>query len=142
VVWGANRHAGKTTHSALAEAEAILDRSHTLFGRLELVQKTAADLVLPTGPGGGGGGFAPESTFTVTALSVGYIREVARTSWGTVGVGLQGTLNVVPAALDPFYGSRTPAGGMLLVRIRPLHAPHERATTNMPRGGTMKRPRG
>ena len=128
VVWGANRHSGKTTHSALAETEAILDRSNTLFARLEFVQKTAEDLVLPTGPGG----FAPESTFAVTALSGGYIREVARTSWATVGVGIQGTLNVVPAALEPFYGSRTPVGGMVFVRIRPLHTPHEMTGMAMP----------
>jgi len=130
VVWGANRRAGKTTHSALVEGEAILDRRNTLFGRLERVQKAAEELVLPTGPGG----FAPESTFTVTALSAGYIREVARTSWATVGIGFQGTVNAVPAALERFYGSRTPVGGMLFVRMRPLHAPHEMTTTMTPMG--------
>src|SRR4029077_20654032 len=113
VIWGANRHSGRTAHSVLAESEAILDRRNTIFGRLEVVQKTAGELVLPSGPGG----FAPDSTFTVTALSVGYIREVVRWSNATVGVGFQGGLNVLPAALDPIYGSRTPAGGMLFVRI-------------------------
>ena len=136
VVWGANRHSGRTTHSALAEAEAILDRNNTLFGRLELVQKTAEDLVLPTGPGG----FAPESTFALTALTAGYIREVGRTAWATVGVGLQGTLNLVPAALDPFYGSRLPVGGMVLVRIRPVHTPHEMPATMPPMGTPPQRP--
>jgi len=123
ILWGANRHSGKTTHSVLAESEAALDPQNTLFGRVELVQKTAEDL-----------GLAFDSTFTVAALSVGYIREVGRTSWGTVGIGVQGTLNVVPAALDPFYGSRTPIGGMFLVRIRPLHAPHQMAATMAPMG--------
>lgn len=127
LIWGANRRSGRTTQSLLAEAEAILGRRHTLWGRVELTQKTAEDLVLPTGPGG----FAPDSTFSVAAVSVGYIREVGRTSWATVGVGLQGTLNVVPIALDPIYGSRAPLGGMILVRIRALHAPHG-MPTNMP----------
>src|SRR5439155_20050645 len=72
VIWGANRRSGKTTHSALAESEAVLDRSNTIFGRLEVVQKTAEELALPTGPGG----FVPDSAFTVTSLSVGYIREI------------------------------------------------------------------
>src|SRR5467141_3308940 len=120
VIWGANRHSGRTTHSALAESEAVLDRRNTIVGRVELVQKAAEDLELPTGPGG----FAPDSTFTVAAVSVGYIREVARMSKATLGVGFLATLNLVPAALDPVYGSRTPAGGMVFVRIRPLHAPH------------------
>jgi len=123
VIWGANRRSGRTTHSAVAETEAVLDPRNTFFGRLEVVQKTAEDLVLPTGPGG----FAPESTFTVTALSVGYIREVTRTRWATVGIGFQGSLNAVPAPLDPFYGSRTPIGGMIFVRVRPLHARHDMA---------------
>jgi hypothetical protein len=118
-IWGANRHAGKTTHSALAESEAILDRSNTLFARLELVQKTGEDLVLP------------ESTFTVSAMSLGAIREVVRMSKATLGVGFQASLNVVPAALQPIYGSRTPAGGMLFVRIRPQHAPHAELSRGM-----------
>src|SRR5205814_3934013 len=69
VVWGANRRAGKTTHSILAESETILDHRNTLTGRLEIVQKSAEDLVLPSG------GFAHDSTFTVTTISAGYIRE-------------------------------------------------------------------
>src|SRR5438477_4936097 len=125
IIWGTNRRSGRTTHSGLAETEAVLDGRHTLFGRLELVQKTAEDLVLPTGPGG----FAPDSTFTVAAVSLGYIREIGRSSQTTVGVGFQGTLNVVPAVLDPFYGSRTPVGAMVFVRIHPVHSPH--STTNM-----------
>jgi hypothetical protein len=101
---------------------------NTVFGRLELVQKTATDLVLPAGPGG----FAPDSTFTVGALSVGYIRDVVRMSKATLGIGFQATLNVVPSALDPIYGSRTPAGGMVFVRIRPLHGPHTMSGSPMP----------
>ena len=128
VIWGANRHSGRTTHSIVAESEAILDRRNTIFGRLEVVQKTAGELVLPSGPGG----FAPDSTFTVTALSVGYIRDVARSSKATLGVGFQAGLNVLPAALDRIYGSRTPAGGMLFVRIRPLHGAHTMLRTAMP----------
>jgi len=128
VIWGANRHSGRTTHSVLAESEAILNRRNTIFGRVDVVQKTAGELVLPSGPGG----FAPDSTFTVTALSVGYIRELVRSSKATVGVGFQAGLNVLPAALAPIYGSRTPAGGMLFVRIRPLHGAHTMSRTAMP----------
>ena len=127
-VWGINRHAGKTTHAALLETEAVLDRRNTVYGRAELVNKTAEDLVLPTGPGG----FAPESTFAVTALSLGYIREILRGSDATLGLGFQGTVNVLPAALEPVYGSRRPVGGMVFVRVRPLHGPHQTAQGRMP----------
>src|SRR5882762_5857558 len=40
LVWGANRHSGRTTHAVLGEAEAIMDRRNTVFGRFELVEKT------------------------------------------------------------------------------------------------------
>ena len=97
------------------------------------VQKTAEDLVLPTGPGG----FAPDSTFTVAAVSVGYIREVVRMSKATLGVGFQTTLNLVPTELQPFYGSRTPVGGMVFVRFRPLHGPHATSSAMMRDGAVM-----
>ena len=128
VIWGANRRSGRTTHSVLVESEAVLDRRNTILGRLELVQKTAEDLVLPIGSLG----FTPDSTFTVAAASVGYIREVVRTSQATVGIGFQTTLDLVPTELQPFYGSRTPAGAMFFVRIHPVHTPHASMPAAMP----------
>ena len=127
VIWGANRRSGRTTHSVLAESEAIMDRRNTILGRLELVQKTAEDLALPIGSLG----FPPDSTFTAAAVSVGYIREVVRMSKATLGVGFQTTLSLVPTELQPFYGSRTPVGGMFFVRIRPLHGPHVMSSATM-----------
>jgi hypothetical protein len=124
ILWGANRRSGKTTHSALIETQAVLDLRNTLYGRLERVQKTAEDLVI--------GSVTPDTRFTVTALSGGYVREVVRTAGATLGVGLQGTLNVVPQQLEAVYGSRTPVGGMVFVRVRPLHAPHVMAATMPP----------
>lgn len=118
LVWGANRKTGGTTHSALAEVEAVLDRWNTIYGRLELAQKTAEDLAF--------GSFAPppDTEFNVGAISAGYIRELLRGSAMTVGVGFQGTVNAVPRALEPLYGSRAPVGGMVFIRVRPVHGPH------------------
>jgi hypothetical protein len=123
LVWGANRKAGGTTHSALAEVEAVLDRWNTIYGRLELAQKTAEDLAL--------GGFSPDTEFSVGAISAGYIREVLHGSAMTIGVGFQGTVNAVSPALEPFYGSRAPVGGMVFIRVRPVHGPHA-AAMSMP----------
>jgi hypothetical protein len=117
LVWGANRHEGRLRHAFMLESEAILDRFNTILGRAELVQKTAEDLALPAGPGG----FAPESTFSIAAFSLGYIREVARFSGGTLGIGVRGNLAAVPAALESIYGSRMPTGAMIFVRLRPYH---------------------
>jgi hypothetical protein len=116
LIYGANRRSGKTTHSALAETEAVLDRRNTILGRVELAQKTAEDLAI--------GGVPPDSAFAMTAVSLGYIREVVSTRGATVGLGAQGTLNVVPSGLQSSYGSRTPVGAIVFIRLRPLHAPH------------------
>jgi hypothetical protein len=124
LVWGANRKAATMTHAALFEAEAVLDRRNTVYGRLEGVQKTAEDLVI--------GSFAPQTEFDVGAISAGYIRELVRGSATTLGIGVQATVNTVPSALEPTYGSRTPVGGMVFVRVRPLHGAHAAATMSMP----------
>jgi len=116
LIWGANRHSGEFSHSVLVESEAVLDHHNTLFGRFEVVHKTAEDLVLPTGPGG----FAPDSTLRVASLSLGYVRELARTRWSTLGLGVQAILNLVPSALEASYGSRTPLGGIVFIRLRPF----------------------
>ncbi|HEY7566174.1 MAG TPA: hypothetical protein VH762_01275, partial [Gemmatimonadaceae bacterium] len=116
IVWGLNTgHAA--TQAILLESELILDGRHTIFARAERVEKTA-DEVLSTD----GGGFPPEWIFDVASFSLGYIREIARPSGLTVGLGVRGTLNIFPSDLEPVYGSRTPTGLVLYLRLRPARA--------------------
>lgn len=111
LIYGANSHSGHAlTHSLLVESEAVLDARNSLFGRAEVVQKSAEELVVAT---------PARDHFNVGAVSLGYIREIARVGSGTLGVGAMGTINVVPSALSSAYGSRTPLGAMLIVRVRP-----------------------
>ena len=124
LVWGANRHGGTTSHSALAEAEAILNEENTVFGRIEFVQKTAEELVVT--------GLPPDTRFNITAISAGYLHEFFRSSGATVGVGFHATMNVVPIELNPSYGSGTPVGLMLFLRVRPIHGPHAMSGNAMP----------
>ena len=124
LVWGANRHAGLTTHSGVLEAEAVLERRNTVYGRIDFVQKTAQDLAI--------GSLAPETRLDVAAASAGYIREHIVGSGATVGVGLQGTVNLVPQSIDSTYGSRAPLGAMVFVRIRPLHGTHDMTSQSGP----------
>jgi hypothetical protein len=116
-VFGANRGASRKdfSNSALLESEAILDRANTVFGRLELIQKSAEDLVLDGPPFG----FDADRTFNVGAATLGYVREVGALWGATLGVGASGTLNVVPSTLESAYGSRTPVGGLVFIRLRP-----------------------
>lgn len=119
VVYGANAHAGHAlSQSLLVESEAVLDARRTLFGRAEWVQKSAEELVLDTPQYG----FAPDDRFDVGAISLGYIHELTRFGPGTLGLGAMGTINVVPAALSPAYGSRTPTAASIFLRIRPFRS--------------------
>ena len=125
-IWGANRHGddGDLTHGVLAESEAILDRSNTIFTRVEYVQKTAHDLVVddesPTVPAGAT--IEGSTVLDISMASLGYIREIGRWKWATLGLGAQGIVNFVPASLEPIYGSRNPIGGLVFLRLRPFHA--------------------
>jgi hypothetical protein len=140
-IWGANNHSTQTgwSNGFLAESEAIFDSHNTLFGRTELVQKTAADLVVDNPVVLKSGAVLPglpsSQSFDVSAVQLGYIRELARTHWATIGLGAAGTLNFVPAALEPYYGSRNPTGVFVFLRLRPFHS---RSTTRMNDMGGMQ----
>ncbi len=127
LIWGANKHAGHPllAQSFLGESEAILDRHNTVFGRIEWVQKSAEDLVVdngsPSAIASGAPTFPTEQNFNVAALELGYIREILRTHWATLGLGGAGTINFVPSLLEPAYGSRTPLGAFVFLRLRPFH---------------------
>lgn len=116
-VVGVNRFEGKTSASALVESEALIVRKHTIYGRAELVQKTAADLAVASLP--------PGRRLNVGAITLGFIRELRSNETLTLGIGASGTLNFVPSLLDAAYGSRTPTGAMLFLRLRPYHSSHD-----------------
>jgi hypothetical protein len=141
-IWGANKHAGQLSWSNgfLAESEAILDKRNTVFGRTEIVQKSAGDLVVDNPVILRSGtvlpGFPSTERFNVGVLQLGYIRELARTRWATIGLGAAGALNFVPAPLEPYYGSRNPTGIFVFLRMRPFHA--TRSTMPMEGMGGMQ----
>jgi hypothetical protein len=116
VVYGANQHVepgGEThgwEHGIMAESNLQLDRSHSVFARIEYVQKSAEDLLV-AGVG--------DEAFGIGTLSLGYVRELAAFRGTTFGVGGRGAVNLVPAALEDVYGSRTPLGLAVFLRVRP-----------------------
>ncbi len=116
LIWGGNGRDGESlSNSALAESELSFDGRNSYIARAEYVEKSAAELVLNTPPFS----FAPDRRFGVSEFSFGYVRELTTWKSGTFGLGVLGTLNVVPAALRPAYGSTTPAGLVIFARIRP-----------------------
>lgn len=140
LIYGANKEAGETSlsNSVVLESDAQLDRRNTIFGRVEFVQKTAADLAVqstgvstpPLPPGVGmypfpicnacmTPGVQEDTRYNVGVAALGYVREIGKFSGGTIGLGARGAVNFVPEALRSTYGSRTPIGTAIFLRFRP-----------------------
>jgi hypothetical protein len=118
LIYGANKHtipggpSAGFEHSLLLESNVQLDNRNSVFGRVEWVQKSAEELVVPS--------FNPHAHFDVAELVLGYVRELATYAGASVGLGIRGSVNIVPADLEPTYGTRTPAGVALFLRLRRL----------------------
>jgi hypothetical protein len=112
LVWGANRHPGESglSNSVLLESTLDLDGTNSIFGRAEYVQKTAEDLALGAAP--------PTNEFGIGSFVLGYVREIGRFPWGSIGSGVRGAVNVLPDALRSRYDTRTPAGFSIHLRFR------------------------
>jgi len=118
LVYGANKHvardggpAGRWEHSLGAESNLQLDRANSVFGRVEYVRKTGEELALDE--------TLHDREFDVGAFSLGYIREFAGFRGATVGLGARGALDLIPRSLAGIYGSRTPVGLAVFLRVRP-----------------------
>jgi hypothetical protein len=111
VAWGQNREAGAATNALLAESSVALDEQHTVFGRAELAEKPAHDLVLPD--------HHDERIFTVGKLQAGYVRHLGEWSGLVPGVGVSVSFSMVPDELSGLYGGRTATGFALFLSVRP-----------------------
>ncbi len=112
IIYGANAVTGaRVANSALAETDVSLDGINTFFGRAEFVQKSAQDLAV-----------ADESDmrrYDISALTLGYSREIVRARGLTLGASILGTMSVVPPTLTSTYGTRYPKGYAIFLRLRP-----------------------
>ena len=118
LIYGANKHTvpaggavGSWEHSFSAESNLQLDRANSVFGRAEYVRKSGEELSL--------GGALLDEEFDIGSFALGYIREFAGFRGATFGVGVRGALNLIPDALESVYGSRTPMGLAVFLRVRP-----------------------
>ena len=116
LIWGASDPigSGRASHSVVLESDLDLDETNAVYGRVEYVRKSAADLVIPSVP--------PTSEYDVGALALGYMRTVGTIAGLATGVGTRGSISLVPASLEAQYGSRTPVGLAVYLRLRPAGA--------------------
>jgi hypothetical protein len=117
LIWGANFEAGHTSNGVTGEATVQIGARNTVFGRAEYVNKSSEDLDIP--------GVFGLQWYDVGGLVAGYLRTVAVVAGVEVGVGARGSLDFVPRTLEPAYGTRTPHGLGVYVRLRPsqVHRP-------------------
>jgi hypothetical protein len=131
LLYGANRETGEPglSNSVLGETNIEMDSLNSIFGRAEFARKSAGDLdvALPTPDP------ADRPEFDVSEITLGYVRELASYRGGSLGIGVAGTLNVIPQALQFVYGSRTPVGGVIFLRIRPGLMSMDMHTTDKPK---------
>jgi hypothetical protein len=118
LVYGGNKHVGEAAgitgsweHSLIGESNLQFDEANSVFGRVEYVRKSGEELLLPD----------PLSLgeYDLGMLSLGYVREFATYGGATLGLGARGAINLIPASLDDVYGSRTPLGLGIFLRVRP-----------------------
>jgi hypothetical protein len=116
-VYGANKHVApgepsqEFEHSLVLESNVQFDHHNSIFGRAEWVQKSPQELVIA--------GADPETHFNVSALALGYVREMVEYGGASLGLGVRGAISIVPEALKSTYGTQTPVGIALYVRLRP-----------------------
>jgi hypothetical protein len=112
LIYGANKHSGEGwENSFTAESNLDLDGRNSLFGRWNYARKGAEDLAVADS--------VPATEFNIGSVELGYVREVGSFGKATLGVGASGTLGFIPADLEPIYGTRTPTGLAVYLRIRP-----------------------
>jgi hypothetical protein len=113
LIYGANNRigTGRLESSVLVESSLDLDGTNSFFGRAEYVRKSAEDLVIPSVPA--------TTAYDLGALALGYLRAVGTVRGLDAGVGVRGSLNLVPSSLEAVYGSRTPGGVAVYLRLRP-----------------------
>jgi hypothetical protein len=117
LVYGGNKHVvpggvtGSWEHSVIAESNFQLDQANSVFGRMEYVRKSGEELSL--------GGALQDQEFDIGTFSLGYVHEFAGFGGATLGLGARGALNLIPADLESVYGSRTPVGLAVFLRVRP-----------------------
>lgn len=111
--YGANKNSDQhgLENSVALEGNVQLDDWNTIYARGEFVQKSAEDLVVA--------GVPANTVYPVYAFSGGYIRELAQYGQTTLGLGVSGSINVVPSTLFATYGTRTPLGLVVYLRLRP-----------------------
>ena len=112
VVWGQNNlNTEGRTNSYLAEADYQHGRD-TLFTRIENIQKSGRELVLPEDALQG-------RKFDLGAYTAGYVRDLTHGTGIDTGLGFAVTADQHPSALNADYGTGASLSFQVYLRFRP-----------------------
>jgi len=112
LVWGQNDLSGEgKSESYLGEVD-YQNGANTLFSRIELIQKSGSELVLPAP-------FDTPHLYNLGEYTAGYVRDLQHGKGIDTGVGFAVTANTKPSGLDAFYGKGTPVSFEVFFRFRP-----------------------
>lgn len=114
IAWGRNAERfGAATNAVFVETNLSPDGRNTIFGRFEVVAKTAHDLAL-----------SGDEIFTVAKVQGGYTRYFMK--WKSVlgGVGAGASIGIVPRGLAASYGRRGNPGGNVYLTLTPAAMHH------------------
>jgi hypothetical protein len=110
-VWGqSNKTEEGKTQSFLLESNYQRKRD-TIYTRLEYVEKSAHELVLPEN--------FHDQIFPIYSAAIGYVRDLTHGDGIDVGLGSQLTISHRPEKLDSVYGDDFGYGFQIFFRIRP-----------------------
>jgi YHS domain-containing protein len=115
VAWGRNAEPKHASNALLVETNVTVNQRDTLYGRFEVVGKTAHDLVVSESLG---------DDFAIAKIQGGYTRYLPAWNGFQPGVGAGLSLAIVPETLKPAYGSRANTGFAVYVTLRPAAMIH------------------
>lgn len=109
-VWGQNYGNGERSNAYLFESNFDFQKN-AVFGRIEMAEKSAHELVLDHSFEG--------RLYNVSSYSAGFIRDLYRKNGIDLGLGAMLTTNSNPRSLAPVYGGTRHGGWQIFLRIRP-----------------------
>lgn len=92
------------------------DLPHNFWGRVELVERTAAELNTPAIPNSNGSKW-------VTAVTAGYTYDLIERSSGKLSAGISVTKDILPSDFRPAY-STDPLSGRIFVQLSGMNMGH------------------
>lgn len=109
VAWGRNAEPEHPSNALLLESTLTFADRDSIFGRFEVVGKSAHDLVVAE----------PPESLTVAKLQGGYTRYLRARRGLQAGVGGSVSAGFVPRSLQATYGSRVNGGFGVYLTLRP-----------------------